>query len=198
MMRPTPPADAPDVSNFARWLGQRIRERGTSVTAVAEQAAVDKSYLYKVLKSHSPQYRQYKRPGFDKTAQIGRALGDAAGALRAAGYTGVSDGSASLHKVSVSAGQVGGTREGSRPTEWMPVTTDGLPEKTEDWPPELLEAMHYSRTLSPEVQRYIYHLWREQARMEATLAQKRQEVDNELQRLGLLRQDLEPPASAED
>ena len=41
---------------------------------------------------------------------------------------------------------------------------DDPPENFEDWPQELKEAMHYSSELTPEVQRYIYGLWRDHAR----------------------------------
>lgn len=182
-MRQESKLDASRMSEFARWMLLRIKQRGTSITTLAEQAGVDKSYLYKVLKSYLPQYRQYKRPGFDRTVRIGQVLGDVPGAVRAAGY-GETYG-ASPPTADVEERQRGVDR--GTPGR-IPVATgaasDGLPERTEDWPPELLEAMHYSRTLSPEVQRYIYHLWREQARMEAALMQKRQETEAELKRLG--------------
>jgi hypothetical protein len=59
------------------------------------------------------------------------------------------------------------------------------PENFEDWPQELKEAMHYSKELSPAVQRHIYQLWAEQARahMEIEYARRRallelQEIQN--------------------
>lgn len=193
--------DADQMSGFAHWLLTRIDQCGTSLAVVAERADVDKSYLYKVLKSYQPQYRQYKRPGFDKTVRVGRVLGDVPGALRSAGFAGTQetagagdpgwDGRDGGH-VDRAPWSVGTAMMKGRGTEGV----DGVPERAEEWPPELLEAMHYSRTLSPDVQRYIYGLWREQARVEAALAQKRREAEAELRQIAA--SGRETPGGPED
>src|ERR1700759_1861674 len=78
--------DVSRMSEFARWLLARLEAQGMTLGQLAAGAGVNESYLHKILKSYLPQYRQYRRPSYDKTAALGRCLGDASGALAAAGY----------------------------------------------------------------------------------------------------------------
>lgn len=63
------------------------------------------------------------------------------------------------------------------------------PENFEDWPQELKEAMHYSQELSPEVQRHIYKLWREQARAHAEIEYERRRAQEHLDDLRKIKTD---------
>jgi hypothetical protein len=81
------PKDNLDLMNpFARWMIQRINARGTNLKRVSEATDIDYSYLFKVKRSHLPQYTEYRRPGFEYTQKLGEHLGDIPGALSAAGY----------------------------------------------------------------------------------------------------------------
>ncbi len=165
------------MSEFARWLLTRKKQRGVTLSTIARQTGINISYLYKITKSHLPQYEQYKRLSFEKTVQIGEYLGDVGGAVRAGGYSETYQAAmvgdltlrpiafAGSHSRIASADHVA---EHEDPASWVP---NDSPERAEDWPPELLEAMHYSRTLDRETQRYIYGLWREQARVYAAVNQ---------------------------
>lgn len=153
------------LSEFGRWLLGHLRQRQMALGTLAQAAGIDESYLHKILKSYLPQYRQYRRPSYEKTVALGRCLGDVAGAVRAAGY---------------SEGDPAGPSEAVPAAMPLVFTggvpgSDSVPQNAEDWPPELLEAMHYSQSLTPEVQRYIYGLWREQARVYAALQESRRE-----------------------
>lgn len=188
------------MSEFARWLLGRMSQRATTLSAVAEHTRINVSYLHKVLKSYLPQYQQYKRLSFKRTVQVGEYLGDVGGALRAADYTetyqaatagdltlrpkvrrgreaGTSSGTsqASSNSGSVEPSTIKASSNSTSNTadtfSGSDLAEGGFPETAEEWPPELLEAMHYSRTLDPETQRYIYGLWREQARVYAAVSQ---------------------------
>lgn len=166
--------DVSQMTDFARWLLARLEAHHLTLGALASASGVNESYLHKILKSYLPRYRQYQRPGYDKTLALGRCLGDAAGALRAAGYDPgpvLTEGSAVDN--APPALPVVGDALPALPVVLRCGPAEGgiVPENAEDWPPELLEAMHYSQALSPDVQRYIYGLWREQARVYAALAQ---------------------------
>lgn len=173
-------------SSFAKWLLKRLEQRGFTLSSVAKHTNVDLSYIHKVVKSYLPQYQQYKRLSFEKTVQIGEYLGDVGGALNAAGYAdtyqAATAGDLTLRPSPLLSGRqellarsgaadfsednhLGGNNHLGGEDQ---VEADAVPS-TEEWPPELLEAMHYSRTLTPETQQYIYSLWREQARVYAAV-----------------------------
>ena len=172
------------MSPFARWLLLRLQEQDLTVGEAAQAAHMNESYLHKILKSYLPQYQQYQRPSYEKTAQIGRAVRDVGGALQAAGYT-------AAEMEAATSGDAGirplGPAQDLSPGVF-PLGTgkamsfdESFPQHAEDWPPELIEAMHYSQTLAPEVQRYIYRLWREQARAYAAIDQSQRESEKALQ-----------------
>lgn len=50
-----------------------------------------------------------------------------------------------------------------------------LASESSDIPLELQQAMHYSRSLPPEAQKYLFTLWRDHARLQAELERKHQE-----------------------
>lgn len=178
--------DEAALSEFGAWLLGSLRRRRMTLGEAAQGAAIDESYLQKILKSYLPQYRHYRRPSYEKTVALGRCLGDAAGALRSAGYP---DGApmegadgwtfnASGREAASAAGSVRLALADGAPE------VGGVPQSAEEWPSELLEAMHYSQTLPPEVQRYIYGLWREQARVYAALEGSRVEASGGFQEQG--------------
>ena len=78
--------DTREMSEFARWFLRASDRAGLSANRVAEKADLNPSYLYRTLNSHNEKYRYYKRPSYEKTVDIGIALGDLEGALKAADY----------------------------------------------------------------------------------------------------------------
>lgn len=173
--------DEAALSAFGLWLLSRLRQRRMTLGEAARESAINESYLQKILKSYQPQYRCYRRPSYEKTVALGRCLGDVAGAIQSAGYPdgapmGGADGppaGASGSEAATDALNAASPRfalaDSARGSE-------SVPQNAEEWPPELLEAMHYSQTLPEDVQHYIYGLWREQARVYSALERSRLEA----------------------
>ena len=81
-----PTLDESKLLPFAAWLMAHIQRRGYTVQRVADHADMHVSQLHKIIKSYHPVYRQYQRPGYEKTVLIGQLFGDVQGALVSAGY----------------------------------------------------------------------------------------------------------------
>lgn len=84
LMTERTPASMTEMSAFAQWLLKAQDRAGLSATRVAELAGLDRSYINRLLNSHKDEYRYYKRPGYDKTLAIGKAVCDIEGAMAAA------------------------------------------------------------------------------------------------------------------
>lgn len=75
-----------DMTSFARWFSSAIDHKGTNLKRVAEAINTDYTYLWKVMNAHKPLYKQYRRPGYEITRELGKHLGDVDGALKAADF----------------------------------------------------------------------------------------------------------------
>lgn len=75
-----------EMSAFAAWFLRASDRVGQSQTRIAERAGLSRSYIFKVMNSHKPEYRYYQRPSYDKTLALGVAVGDVTGAMQASGH----------------------------------------------------------------------------------------------------------------
>lgn len=75
-----------ELTPFAKWFTIAIDYKGTNLKRVAEAIDADYTYLWKVMNAHKPLYKQYKRPGYEVTRDLGKFLGDVDGALKAADF----------------------------------------------------------------------------------------------------------------
>ena len=78
-------------NDFQRWVKPRLDERDWSYRDLARQLhasgqAVSENFLWRVVRGDPERYANANRPGYEVAFGIGKALGDAPGAVRAAGY----------------------------------------------------------------------------------------------------------------
>ena len=78
-------------NDFQRWVKPRLDERDWSYRDLAKQVhasgqTVSENFLWRVVRGDPARYPSAQRPGYEVAFGIGKALGDAPGAVRAAGY----------------------------------------------------------------------------------------------------------------
>jgi len=134
-----------------------------TIESIAEEAGIDYSHFHGILKGRRG--RPIKATSDTVTAVIEalerlRIPIDVKAALKAAdivpeGYSLVRNGSAETH--------------------------NEPPENWADWPLELQEALSYTQEMTPEVQNFIFKLWREQARAHHDIEMSRRDAERQLQ-----------------
>lgn len=78
-------------NDFQRWVKPRLDGRDWSYRDLARQLheegqAVSENFIWRVVRGDPARYANANRPGYEVAFGIGKALGDAPGAVRAAGY----------------------------------------------------------------------------------------------------------------
>lgn len=168
---------------FGQELRKRRKSLGLSQLQLADRLGISNKHLSQLETVYSAPGRPPSGPGDDLVQNLARVLHwpvpDIRGLLDGSPVTladaALSDLLGPLSALTLPPGQ---TTDLILPPNLADVQ---VPERAEDWPPELRMAMHYASQMSPEAQRYVYRLWLVQAVAHAKVAEERNRVVAEIE-----------------